>query len=100
MASPVLVLSGGNDDAGTAVEDLESRLKEANSTWQITRYSGVFHGFTKFDSSAYNEWVDMRSWKEMSSFLAERFGEMEYGTKEPALDMEYAVQLVEPTEDT
>ncbi len=62
--------------------------------------AGVYHGFTKFDSSAYNEWVDSRSWKEMSSFLAERFGEMEYGTKEPALDMEYAVQLVEPTEDT
>jgi len=41
MASPVLVLSGGNDDAGTAVEDLESRLKEANATWQITRYSGT-----------------------------------------------------------
>lgn len=100
MASPVLVLSGGNDDAGTAVEELESKFKQANATWQITRYSGVYHGFTKFDSDAYNEWVDSRSWKEMSSFLAERFGEIGYGTTEPALDMEYAVQLVEPTVDT
>lgn len=41
MASPVLVLSGGKDDAGTAVEELESTLKEANATWQITRYSGA-----------------------------------------------------------
>ncbi len=43
MASPILVLSGGNDDAGTAVEDLESKFKEANATWQITRYSGAYH---------------------------------------------------------
>ena len=42
MASPVLVLSGGNDDAGTAVEDLENKLNQANATWQITRYSGMF----------------------------------------------------------
>ena len=41
MASPVLVLSGGNDDAGTAVEELESKFKQANATWQITRYSGA-----------------------------------------------------------
>lgn len=95
MASPVLVLSGGNDDAGTAVEDLESRLKEANSTWQITRYSDVVHGFTNFDSDAYNEWVDMRSWMEMTTFLKERFGEMEYGTPEPSLDVEYEVKLVD-----
>jgi len=95
MASPVLVLSGGNDDAGTDVEALEGRLKEANATWQITRYSGVFHGFTKFDSDAYNEWVDMRSWMEMSSFLKELFGEITYGTVEPTVDTEY---LVNPTE--
>ena len=37
---PVLVLSGGDDDAGTEVEDLEARLNMANATWQITRYSG------------------------------------------------------------
>jgi dienelactone hydrolase len=40
MPNPILVLSGGDDDTGTAVEDLESRLVEANSIWQITRYSG------------------------------------------------------------
>merc|ERR1712176_1402743 len=98
MASPLLVLSGGNDDAGTAVEDLEGRLKDANATWQITRYSGVVHGFTKFDSDAYDEWVDMRSWMEMSTFLAERFGEVEYGTPEPVEYVEYTVGLVDPEE--
>ncbi len=40
MINPILVLSGGDDDAGTAVEDLEDRLNKANATWQITRYSG------------------------------------------------------------
>lgn len=98
MASPILVLSGGNDDAGTAVEDLESKLKQANATWQITRYSGVVHGFTKFGSDAYDEWVDMRSWKEMTTFLAERFGELEYGTIEPTLDVEYNIAMVDPSE--
>jgi len=41
VANPILVLSGGNDDAGTAVEELEGRLNEADATWQITRYSGT-----------------------------------------------------------
>jgi len=91
MANPVLVLSGGDDDVGTAVEALESNLKEANSTWQITRYSGVVHGFTVFDTPAYNEWVDHRSWDEMISFLMERFGALSYGTLEPIEDMEYTV---------
>merc|ERR1712224_456143 len=36
----------------------------------------------------------MRSWMEMSTFLKERFGEMEYGTPEPTLDVEYEVKLV------
>jgi len=71
MASPVLVLSGGNDDAGTAVEALEEGLKSANATWQITRYSNIEHGFTNFVSDdRYNEWADERSWSEMKSFFA------------------------------
>jgi len=91
MRNPLLVLSGGNDDAGTAVEDLEATLKAANATWQTTRYSGVVHGFTKFGSDAYDEWVDGRSWMEMSSFLKEAFGETEYGTPEPADGTDYVV---------
>ena len=41
ISHPVLVLSGGSDDTGTEVEDLENRLNMANATWQITRYSGA-----------------------------------------------------------
>ncbi len=51
-------------------------------------FVGVYHGFTKFDASAYNGWVDNRSWMEMATFLAERFGEVEYGTTRPSLDEE------------
>jgi len=91
MASPILILSGGDDDAGTAVEDLEAKLKEASATWQISRYSGVVHGFTKFGSDAYNAWVDDRSWSEMVSFLAESFGEVTYGTIEPTPGIDYSV---------
>jgi len=87
---PVLVLSGGADDTGTAVETLENSLNEANSTWQITRYSGIEHAFTVFpeytpyfDSSNYNELADKRSWHEMGTFLQEAFGELEYDSSPP-----------------
>ena len=42
MLNPVLVLSGGNDDTGTDVEELERKLDAVRATWQITRYSGKF----------------------------------------------------------
>jgi dienelactone hydrolase len=83
MSHPVLVLSGGDDDTGSAVEDLENRLNSANATWQITRYSGIEHAFTVFEDARYNPRVDQRSWDEMASFLHERFGHMTYGTVEP-----------------
>jgi dienelactone hydrolase len=54
--------------------------------------TGVVHGFTNFNSpDAYDEWVDKRSWLEMSSFLQERFGDVEYGTIEPEAGTEYTV---------
>jgi len=92
MASPVLVLSGGADDAGTAVEALEASLKSANATWQITRYSDIQHGFTNFvNDDRYNEWADERSWSEMKSFLQERFGETSYGTPQPEQGIHYVL---------
>jgi len=92
MAHPLLIVSGGDDDTGTAVEELESKLVEANATWQISRYSGLTHGFTVFDSPAYNEWVDKRSWNEMGTFLQEVFQEInEYGTTPPIEGIDYYV---------
>jgi len=103
MASKVLVLSGGNDDAGTAVEDLEARLKEANATWQITRYSGVEHGFAVPKGDAFNEWATNRSFTEMESFLSEAFSESMYGSDPPVEDKDYIVggingNVVEPVD--
>ena len=87
ITHPVLVLSGGADDTGTQVEDLEERLNSANSTWQITRYSGIEHAWTKWHDDRYNQRADERSWHEMASFLAEAFGEITYGTSAPEATM-------------
>lgn len=84
MEPKLLVLSGGDDDTSTEVYDLETTLNAANSTWEITRYSGIEHAFTKFDDERYNEWADQRSWESMQGFLKEAFGEEPYDTAEPA----------------
>lgn len=78
MTNPLLVLSGGDDDTGSEVEDLEERLNMANGTWQITRYSQIQHAFTKWDDDRYNPRADERSWHEMATFLMEVFGQMSY----------------------
>jgi len=98
VASKVLVLSGGNDDAGTAVEDLEARLKQANATWQITRYSGVEHGFAVPKGAAYNEWVAHRSHAEMETFLDEAFNVTSYGSEPPVEGTDYMVAGTEDAE--
>lgn len=80
---PVLVLSGGADDTGTEVDDLEASLNTANATWQITRYSGIEHAFTNWADRRYNARADYRSWHEAATFLEEAFGEIAYGTSPP-----------------
>ena len=52
---------------------------------------GIEHGFTVFDTPAYDEWVDHRSWNEMSTFLMEVFNEIEYGSEPPIVDIDYHV---------
>ena len=52
----VLVISGGDDDTYTDVSVLEDTLDNAGNTYEITRYSGVEHGFTVFDSG---KWYTM-----------------------------------------
>jgi Dienelactone hydrolase family len=59
-------LSGGDDDAHGNQTELEAALNAANALWEITRYSGVVHGFTKWDSTAaYSLKADYRSWESM-----------------------------------
>lgn len=79
----LLVLSGGEDDTATQISDLEAKLDSAPTTWEITRYSGVEHGFTAFKSQAYDAWADTRSWRSMSSFLEEAFGTKEFDGGKP-----------------
>lgn len=39
--------------------------------WEITRYSGVGHGFTSWESSAYSPKADYRSWQSMLTSMKE-----------------------------
>ena len=49
----VLVLSGGDDDAGSDIVSLEEKLNSISNTWEVTRYSGIEHAFTVWDDSEY-----------------------------------------------
>ena len=44
---------------------MEIAFNGGNADWEITRYAGVDHGFTAFDSPAYNLVADVRSWESM-----------------------------------
>jgi Dienelactone hydrolase family len=44
---------------------LEEALDEANADWEITRYSGIVHGFTVWDSPGYSIRADYLSWESM-----------------------------------
>jgi dienelactone hydrolase len=49
----ILILSGGDDDASSDIMDLEITLDNATATWEITRYSGIEHAFTKWDDGEF-----------------------------------------------
>jgi Dienelactone hydrolase family len=63
--------SGGADDAHGNQTVLESAMNQANTTWEITRYSGVGHGFTSWSSTAYSPKADYRSWQSMLTVMEE-----------------------------
>lgn len=65
-------LSGGDDDAHGNQTVMETTFEEGGAGWEITRYAGVLHGFTNFESAdAYNLVADARSWESMRSAFAE-----------------------------
>ena len=80
---PILVLSGGEDDASSDIMQLEKTLDFVNATWEITRYSDIVHAWTVFDSDAYDEFADMRTWDSMVHWLNEVFGFTTYESMEP-----------------
>jgi Dienelactone hydrolase family len=61
-----MILSGGNDGQHGNQTLVESILNEGNAEWEISRWSNVDHGFTVWESDAYNLRADYRSW---SAFL-------------------------------
>lgn len=79
----VLVLSGGIDDMASDIMTLEQTLDNATVNWEITRYSGIDHGWTNWFDGRYNEWADLRSWESMIEFLEESFGESTGFATEP-----------------
>jgi len=60
-----LILSGGDDGLHGNQTLMEGTFEEGGASWEITRYSGVNHGYTAFSSPAYNLAADARSWKSM-----------------------------------
>merc|ERR1711956_104130 len=65
----VLIHSGGVDDAHGNTTELEAHLDGASATWEISRYSFAGHGFTAWESGAYQEMADSRSWWSMMSLF-------------------------------
>jgi dienelactone hydrolase len=59
MLPKVLVLSGGDDDAGSDIVSLEEKLNGISNTWEITRYSGIEHAFTVWDDSKFDNFIQV-----------------------------------------
>jgi len=66
-----LVLSGGDDGLHGNQTIMETSFEEAGAAWEITRYSGAEHGYTKFGAEDYNLRADARSWKSMLNSFKE-----------------------------
>lgn len=64
-------LSGGADDAHGNQTELEAALTQGNAEWEITRYSGVEHGFTAWGGGGYSLTADYRSWESMLTAFEE-----------------------------
>mmetsp|Transcript_36677 Transcript_36677/g.87549 ORF Transcript_36677/g.87549 Transcript_36677/m.87549 type:complete len:602 (-) Transcript_36677:25-1830(-) len=71
--APMLIQSGGDDDAGSHIEDLEGVMNSGGTKWEYSRYSGVEHVFTVWDHPHYNPTADVRSWEDMQTFLSDVF---------------------------
>ena len=82
LRAPLLVLHGAEDPAipDDMARDFITEVREAKADWQMVHFGGQVHAFT--DSKAaipgkacYNQRTDRRSWRMMSDFLAEAFGD-------------------------
>ncbi len=78
----VLICHGADDPfvPATDIAALEDELRTASVDWQLIKYSGAVHSFTRSDAgsdnskgAAYNERADKRSWEAMKQFFGEIF---------------------------
>jgi len=69
--SYILVLSGGDDDAHGNQTTMEEAFDQGQADWEITRYAGILHGYTKWGSDAYDLFADARSWESMMTSFTE-----------------------------
>lgn len=71
--APIFIAHGGADSA-VSLEDvamLANELEAAGVTYEVGIYSGAPHAFSVFDSAAYHERADQRSWEAFTDWLAE-----------------------------
>ncbi len=83
IKAKVLVLHGADDPyvPPEQVKAFEDEMRAAGVDWQLVKYSGAVHSFTRPDAgsdnskgAAYNARADRRSWIAMQDFLDELFG--------------------------
>ena len=95
VAPPILILSGGEDDASSDIMAIEKTLDFVNATWEINRYSDIQHAWTVWADERYDEFADMRTWDSMVHWLNEVFGFTVYESGEPE---EFEVEAVNYTD--
>jgi dienelactone hydrolase len=83
IGAKVIVFHGWDDPMAPPeqVEALGRELSGAGADWQIHAYGGVMHGFTNPAANspenglAYNPVAEARSWRSLTAFLEECFGQ-------------------------
>ncbi|MFW5954357.1 MAG: dienelactone hydrolase family protein [Guyparkeria sp.] len=73
--APVLIAHGGADSMISMddVASLSRELESVGATYEIEVYSGAPHAFTVFDTEAYQERADRKSWQAFADLLDEAF---------------------------
>ena len=74
---PSLFLTGGADflTGPESMAKLESDLEQGDAVWEMVRYSGIQHAFSRWYGENYDARVDARSWDYSMNYLKEMFGQ-------------------------
>ncbi|MCH4813160.1 dienelactone hydrolase family protein [Vreelandella neptunia] len=72
--TPPIFIAHGGADTSVSLDDvatLADELETAGVTYEVGIYSGAPHAFSVFDSDAYHERADQRSWAAFNEWLDE-----------------------------